>query len=94
MSSIILQIKKDKAGGRSWVELSAQGPSATHIICGEQTWQGSRISLFGGHRVQEYKFKKNVHWSIVTGFELDISAVQAPLPAAPPRRQGQRHNKR
>jgi hypothetical protein len=52
-----------------------------------------RISLFGGHRVREFKFKKNVWWTVVTGFDLDIGAVPVQQPT-PLRRQGARHDKR
>jgi hypothetical protein len=63
------------------------------VICGEKCWQGSDISLFGGHRVREFKFKKNVWWTVVTGFDLDIGAVPVQQPT-PLRRQGARHDKR
>jgi hypothetical protein len=89
MASITIPIKD--LNGEKWAELSAIAPSTTHIICGEQYWAGADISLFGGHRVRSHKFKKNVHWRILTGFDLDISAAK---PIEPFRRQGQRHNKK
>jgi hypothetical protein len=94
LSVVTLPIKKDPINGRSWAELSAQAPSATHIICGEKFHHGSDVSFYGGHRVREFKFKKNVWWSIVTGFDLNIDAVPIQQPASPPRRQVARHDKR
>jgi len=91
MASIIVPVRKDPASGQIWAELSAHGPSATHVVCGEHAWQGSDVSIHGGHRVREFKFKKNVHWRIITGFDLDISTAKPP---EPPRRQGRRHDKR
>lgn len=72
-------------GGDLWAEISATGPSVSHEICGEQVkLSNSRFSFAGGHRVQLFKFKKNVHWKIPSGVTLDISDV---TPAVAPRRQ-------
>jgi hypothetical protein len=76
--------------GERWGELSAHGPTLTHVVCGEITSQGMDFSFAGGHRVRTFKLKKNVHWKIPVGIELDISRVP---PAEPPRRQGKRHAK-
>jgi hypothetical protein len=89
MVSLTVPIKT--LNGIQWADLSVHGPSATHIVCGEQTWGEGDISLFGGHRVRSVKFKKNVHWRVLTGFDVDIAAVPPP---EPPRRQVKRHGKR
>lgn len=69
-------------GGAKWAELGALG---THEICGEQCHLAdSKFSFIGGHRVRLFKFKKNVHWKLPTGVELDISGV---TPADPARRR-------
>lgn len=71
-----------------WAEISAHAPQWTHEICGEDVRpKDLAFSFAGGHRVRLYKFKKNVHWKIPTGVNLDISQVP---PANPPRRQGGR----
>lgn len=74
-----------------WGELSAL--SLTHDICGEVVnLIDEKFTLAGGHRVRLYRFKKNVHWRVPQGIELDISAVA--LPRSPPRKQAaKRHNK-
>jgi hypothetical protein len=89
MASLTIPIKT--LNNVQWGDLSVHGPSATHIVCGEQLWGDGDISLFGGHRVRSVKLKKNVHWRVLTGFDIDIAAV--PPPPDPPRRQGKRHNK-
>jgi hypothetical protein len=80
--------------GAEWGELSSHGPSLSHQICGEIIHKGSDVSFQGGHRVRSYTFKKNVHWRIPGGVELDISAAE---PAEPPKRRQQgkrRHDNR
>jgi hypothetical protein len=83
--TITLPIKK--VNGERWAEISAHGASVTHFICGERVDQASDLSFAGGHRVRLYKFKKNVHWKIPVGIELDIADL---APAQAPRRQGRR----
>ena len=75
MKKIGIPIKR--IGGADWGELSAFGPSHTHVICGEKVNQGEDISLAGGHRVRLFRFKKNVHWKIPIGVDLDITDVPA-----------------
>lgn len=75
-------------GGDKWAEISAVAPQWTHEICGETVRPKDLNYTFAGqHRVRLYKFKKNVHWKVPVGVNLDISGVQ---PATPPRRQGGR----
>ena len=72
-------------GGVKWAELSASAPSHGHQICGETVHPiDQKFSFAGGHRVRLYNFKKNVHWRLPGGVELDISAIPQ---ANPPRRQ-------
>lgn len=61
--------------GEQWGELRALGLS--HDICGERVDKRKDLSFAGGHRVRLYTFKKNVHWKIPTGVELDITEVPA-----------------
>jgi len=83
---ITLPVKR--VGSDHWAELGAVAPQWTHEICGEDVrLKDHNYSFAGGHRVRLYKFKKNVHWKIPTGVQLDISGV---APAQPPRRQGGR----
>lgn len=68
---------------KRWGDLSVF--SLTHEVCGEVVYPvNEKYSFQGGHRVRLYKFKKNVHWRIPDGVELDISEVSA----APKRKQG------
>lgn len=65
----------------NWAELNHFGTD--HIICGERiSVHDQNYSFVGGHRVRLYKIKKNVHWRIPLGFDVDIAAV----PPAPQRR--------
>ena len=69
--------------GAKWADLCVYGHS--HEICGESVKpKAESFSFAGGHRVRLYSFKKNVHWKIPEGTQLDISGVAG---AAPPRRQ-------
>ena len=70
----------------SMLDLSAHGVSVTHYICGERV-DHIRSELCRRARVRLYKFKKNVHWKIPVGIELDIADL---APAQAPRRQGRR----
>jgi hypothetical protein len=69
-------------GGDRWGDLSVFGQN--HEICGEVVRQVNDYSFAGGHRVRLYKFRKSVHFRIVDGMVVDISAL---LPAAPPPRR-------
>jgi hypothetical protein len=71
--------------GENWGDLAALAHS--HEICGEKVDARGNFSFAGQHRVQLYKFTKNVHWKLPIGVELDISEVP---PASPPRRRGRR----
>ncbi len=66
--------------GQRWGALAYL--SHNHEICGEEVrCIDSRYSFIGRHRVQLYKFRKNVFWRIPEGVSLDISKVaqtQAP----------------
>jgi len=63
-----------------WGALAYMGD--THEICGEKAdCIDQKFSFAGGHRVRLFRFKKNVHWKIPQGVELDIAAV-APAQAA------------
>lgn len=68
--------------GTKWADLSALALS--HDIVGEKVYRANEnFSFAGGHRVRLYKFKKNVHFKVPEGRELDISAV--PSQSAPRR---------
>ena len=60
-------------GNRDWGDLNAL--HLTHEIVGETVKQAPDMSFQGGHRVRVFRFKKNVHWLIPEGIELDISEV-------------------
>jgi hypothetical protein len=62
--------------GQNWGDLSSL--NLTHEIVGETVHQLKDMSFQGGHRVRLYKFKKNVHWLIPLGVDLDISEVEVP----------------
>ena len=61
-------------GKKAWGDLSKFGLS--HEICAERVdIVDNQYSFAGGHRVRLYKFKKNVHWGIPAGVDIEISAV-------------------
>jgi hypothetical protein len=71
-------------GNERWGQLSLLGDH--HLICAEKVQVKDQNYTFAGqHRVRLYSFKKNVHWKIPEGIELDVAGV-APA-QAPPRRQ-------
>jgi hypothetical protein len=75
--SIAVPVKK--VGNVLWGDLTAFG--LAHEVCGERVdMVNQQFSFQGGHRVRLYKFKKNVHWKIPVGIQLDISAVDADEP--------------
>ena len=74
-------------GQQRWGDLNAL--AVTHDIVGETVHcKEPRFSFIGGHRVQLWHFKKNVHWKIPAGVTLDITDVQPAGQA--PRKQGRR----
>lgn len=73
-----------KVQGELWLDLTAYG--LAHEFVGEVVkCKNENASFAGGHRVRHYQFKKNVHWKVVQGLEIDISDV-SPRTGAPPRR--------
>lgn len=74
------------ANKAKWGDLTVFGQ--THDICGEVVkLTDSKFSFAGQHRVRLYRFRRNVHWKIPTGTDLDISSVS---PGQKPRRRRQR----
>lgn len=72
--------------GARWGQLSLLADH--HLICGEDVREKNRNFTFAGqHRVRLYSFKKNVHWKIPEGLQLDVAGV---APAEPPRRPQRR----
>ena len=66
-----------------WARLNLFGN--THLICGEKfKLKKDNFTFAGGHRVQLFTVKNNVHWKIPSGIQLDIQEV---APANLPRRQ-------
>ena len=60
--------------GVDWGDLNALGVS--HEIVGETIHcKDPQYSFGGGHRVRLYHFKKNVHWRLSTGMEINIKDV-------------------
>lgn len=71
-------------GGDKWGQLNVFGEH--HLICAEKVSIKEECYTFAGqHRVRLYSFKKNVHWKIPIGIQLDVAGV-APA-KTPPRRQ-------
>jgi hypothetical protein len=68
--------------GVKWGDLSALG--LAHEVCGETFKSKPDLSFAGGHRVRLYYVKKNVHWRVSTGIEVDIAAVEPATPAPIP----------
>ena len=76
-----------KVGTEEWLDLTAYGVS--HEFVGETVkCKNENYSFGGNHRVRQYYFKKSVHWKVVQGLEVDISAVAVSETAVAPRRQG------
>lgn len=70
--------------GKKWGQLSTF--SLNHELCAEKFEKiDDKYSFAGGHRVRLYRLRKNVHWRIPEGIELDIADVDAK--AQPKRRQ-------
>lgn len=78
-----IQVPVRVVGTQKWGNLNALGVS--HEICGETVnLKDANFSFAGGHRVRLYHFRKNVHWRITTGMDIDIAEVQ---PATSPKAQ-------
>ena len=72
-----------KVNSEKWGQLSLFG--LNHQICGEKfALKDNSYTFAGQHRVRLYSVRKNVHWKIPEGTQLDIEGV---VPATPPRRQ-------
>jgi len=72
-----------------WADLGAL--ALTHEIVAEKCNKvEENYSFAGGHRVRLWKFKKNVHFKVPSGVDLDISGVAPAVAPTPPRRQGNR----
>lgn len=84
MSTKFLSFPVKRVGNKEWLDLTPHG--LAHEFVGESIHQRKDPSFAGGHRVRQYYFKKNVHWLICSGVELNIEAVK-PATQAPPRRQ-------
>lgn len=82
MKRFDLRIPVKEVNGERWGDLSSY--ALAHQFCGERVDKKADISFAGGHRVRLYSFKKNVHWKIPTGQELNISDV---TPEIAPRKQ-------
>jgi hypothetical protein len=68
-----------------WADMSVFGKD--HLICAETFREKDQNYGFaGGHRVRLLSVKKNVHWKIPVGVQLDIAQV-APAGTPPARRQ-------
>ena len=83
MKRFNLSIPVKVVNGEQWGDLTVYGLS--HEVCGERVDpKNQNFSFAGGHRVRLYSFKKNVHWRIPRGQELNITDV---VPEVAPRRQ-------
>lgn len=59
--------------------------SGTHLLCAESLKVvKTKFSFKGQHNVRLYRLKKNVHWKIPVGEDVDISSV---MPSTPLRRR-------
>lgn len=71
-----IKVPLKEHNGVKWGDLSAL--SLAHEVCGETVkLKNQQFSFAGGHRVRLYYFKKNVHWRVSTGIEVDIADVPA-----------------
>lgn len=78
-----LRIPVKTIGTERWGQLCVLAES--HVLCGEVVKKkDDNYSFAGQHRVRLYSFKKNVHWKIPDGIQLDVTGVP---PATPPRRK-------
>lgn len=58
--------------------------AAVDAVAEKFALQQESFSFVGGHRVRLYRLKKNVHFKVPVGTELNITEV---LPGTAPRRQ-------
>lgn len=87
MKRFDLSVPVKTVNGEQWGELSVY--ALAHEFCGEDVkMKKENFTFAGGHRVRLYSFKKNVHWKIPVGQELNISDV---TPENAPRRQAPRN---
>lgn len=70
-------------GTQKWADLGALGISH-RIIAETISLEDAKFPASGGHRVRLLKAKKNVHFLVPDGIELDISGVE---PGPAPRRK-------
>jgi hypothetical protein len=83
MTSKSLTFPIKKVGKDEWLDLTAHGLS--HEFVAEKVFKkNENFSFGGGHRVRHYSFRKNVHWRVSVGVEVDIADVA--VDDAPPRR--------
>jgi hypothetical protein len=67
--------------GVRWGNLAAL--SFSHDVCAESvSTVNEKYSFAGGHRVRLLRLKKNVHWRIPEGVDLNISDVPPAVPRA------------
>ena len=59
--------------GSRWGDLNSMAIS--HEFVAETYHIDQQFSFEGGHRVRRFKVKKNVHWLIPVGVDLDIAGV-------------------
>jgi hypothetical protein len=67
-----------------WGALSHITTGSIDVVAEKFNLENSNLSFVGGHRVRLYRLKKNVHFKIPQGTELNISDVP---PQQAPRRQ-------
>lgn len=72
-------------GSQKWGSLDSLGISF-EIVGESVAKKEENYSFIGGHRLRLYKFKKDVHFRVPSGRELDITDVQ-PAGVPPTRRQ-------
>lgn len=73
-----IRVPLKEVNGEYWGELQRIS-DGQHFICGEKVkLVKENYSFAGGHRVRLYSFRKNVHWKIPIGVELDIADVPTP----------------
>ena len=79
-----VQVPVRYVNGERWARLSVFGER--HDFCGEKIQiMKENFSFAGQHRVRLCVAKKNVHWKIPEGVQLNISEVNPSR--LPPRRQ-------
>lgn len=74
MSSIPVPIKK--FSGDYWGDLCSFGTHSVEIVGEVVHKRNDNFPFIQGHRVRLFKFKKNVHFKVPAGTDIDISGVQ------------------